>query len=202
MKKTIVVIASMVTLFLPIIVIGIVYLMKGPNIFDNPDFWYGYMAYFGTVSLAAVAFWQNESANLINKRLADMSCKEKIAYLVPKKYQIIRGDMFEFEFFKRGNSFGFFQSYNLYIDDKLVMHKSLDDFYEETNTEESYRKFIDLSRYKLSENHQILMEIYWRNQYGFKYVQNVIFNFRRDKRIEDGLISEKNVFEIKYLDEL
>jgi len=51
MKKIIVVIASMVTLFLPIIVIGIVYLMKGPNIFDNPHFWYGYSPYFGTVSL-------------------------------------------------------------------------------------------------------------------------------------------------------
>ena len=82
-------------LFLPLIVIGVVYLMKGPFIFDNPDFWYGYMAYFGTVSLAAVALWQNENANLINKRLADMTCKDKLAYIVPLSSQIIRRNIFE-----------------------------------------------------------------------------------------------------------
>ncbi len=56
-------------LSLPIIAIGIVYFLLSKNIFDNPDFWYGYMAYFGTACLAMVSLWQNENANKINNRL-------------------------------------------------------------------------------------------------------------------------------------
>lgn len=60
MKKTLFTVLTIWVLFLPIIVIFVVYLTMRINIFDNPDFWYGYMAYFGTVALAAVALWQNE----------------------------------------------------------------------------------------------------------------------------------------------
>lgn len=120
MNKTVLVLLSILVLFLPLIVILFVYLIMNINVFDNADFWYGYMAYFGTVALAAVSLRQNENANSINKRLADMSCKDKIAYIVPRPSQIIRRNIFEFRFYKRGNSFGFFVSYFLYIDGKMV----------------------------------------------------------------------------------
>ena len=80
MKKSTLILLSLFALFLPLIIIGVVYLMNGPYIFDNPDFWYGYMAYFGTVSLAAVALWQNENANQTNKRMMEQQLHQKIGY--------------------------------------------------------------------------------------------------------------------------
>ncbi len=69
MKKIHFVFIAISVLSLPIIVSGVVYLLLSKNIFDNPDFWYGYMAYFGTACLAIVSLWQNENANKINNRL-------------------------------------------------------------------------------------------------------------------------------------
>ena len=198
MKKSTLILLSLFALFLPLIIIGVVYLMNGPFIFDNPDFWYGYMAYFGTVSLAAVALWQNENANLINKRLADMTCKDKLAYIVPSPSQIIRRNIFEFRFKKRGNSFGFFVSYFLYIDGKMVSYKSLNDFYEEANIDKIYEKNIDLSEHKLSNTTQITMVVLWQNQYGFKYFENIHFNFVALRGRSDYLVSDINTIEIKY----
>lgn len=60
MKKTILILLSLLALFLPLIIISVVYLIMGLFIFDNSDFWYGYMAYFGTVMLAIVSLWQNK----------------------------------------------------------------------------------------------------------------------------------------------
>lgn len=80
MKKSTLILLSLFALFLPLIIIGVVYLMNGPFIFDNPDFWYGYMAYFGTVALAAVALWQNENANQTNKRMMEQQLHQKIGY--------------------------------------------------------------------------------------------------------------------------
>lgn len=59
MKKSLIVLLSLFFLVLPFIAISIVYFGFKINIFDNPEFWYGYMTYFGTVALAAVAVWQN-----------------------------------------------------------------------------------------------------------------------------------------------
>lgn len=59
MKKSSIAILSLFILALPFIALSAVYLISKINIFDNPEFWYGYMAYFGTVALAAVAVWQN-----------------------------------------------------------------------------------------------------------------------------------------------
>lgn len=67
-------------LLLPIIAIYIVYKSLNIIIFDNPDFWYGYMAYFGTTILAGVAFWQNMNANETNKRLMEQQMRQKIGY--------------------------------------------------------------------------------------------------------------------------
>lgn len=68
MKKSFIVVSAIFFLVLPIIAILAIYFIFAINIFDNPDFWYGYMAYFSTVALAAVSLWQNENANMINQQ--------------------------------------------------------------------------------------------------------------------------------------
>lgn len=72
MKKAYIIILSLFFLVLPFIAIELVLLIFKINIFDNPDFWYGYMAYFGTVALASVALVQNYNSNVINDRLLVM----------------------------------------------------------------------------------------------------------------------------------
>lgn len=76
MKKTHFFIIGITILILPIIAIGFVYAFLSKNIFDNPDFWYGYMAYFGTACLAMVSLWQNENANKINEKLNQLQESE------------------------------------------------------------------------------------------------------------------------------
>lgn len=59
---------AIVVLFLPIVTISILLFFE-KNVFDNPDFWYGYMAYFGTIVLGAIALGQSQKANDTNDRL-------------------------------------------------------------------------------------------------------------------------------------
>lgn len=80
MKKTVLVLLSILALFLPLIVILLVYFIMNINVFDNADFWYGYMAYFGTVVLASVSLWQNENANQTNKRMMRQQLQQKVGY--------------------------------------------------------------------------------------------------------------------------
>lgn len=56
-------------LFLPFIFLCLVRCLLGINIFDNPDFWYAYMTYFGTAFLSIVAVWQNKKAQVVNEKL-------------------------------------------------------------------------------------------------------------------------------------
>ena len=56
-------------LIAPFIAISILLFFKR-NVFDNPDFWYEYMAFFGTVLLGAVAVYQNKKVQDINEHLA------------------------------------------------------------------------------------------------------------------------------------
>lgn len=63
------VLCSLAVIGLPLLVIFIVFCVSNINIFDNPDFWYGYMAYFGTVSLALVSIWQTEKSYDISNRM-------------------------------------------------------------------------------------------------------------------------------------
>ena len=54
MSRSKVLLVGSVVLVLPFIGMLAAYIFWEKVIFDNPDFWYGYMAYFGTVSLAIV----------------------------------------------------------------------------------------------------------------------------------------------------
>ena len=80
MKNKWIILIGSFTLVMPLIIILVVYLIGNINIFDNPDFWYGYMAYFGTIVLAVVALWQNENANRTNKRIMNQQLRQKIGY--------------------------------------------------------------------------------------------------------------------------
>lgn len=81
MKKTALSFVFAFILIVPIIVITFVYLIMKYNTFTKPEFWYAYMAYFGTVLLAGVSFWQNENANKTNERLTKQQLQQKIGYL-------------------------------------------------------------------------------------------------------------------------
>lgn len=68
MKK--IIIGTIVILAMPFVAMGIVLWCLDINIFDNPDFWYGYMAYVGTIILGGIAVYQNKKAQNVNERLA------------------------------------------------------------------------------------------------------------------------------------
>ncbi len=200
MRKKLTALLSLLFLLLPFIAISIVYFTAKINVFNNPDFWYGYMAYFGTVALAAVSLWQNENANMINQRLADMSCKDKIAYLVPPKNQIIRGNTIEFRFFKRGNSFGFVSGYDLYINKDFSRHENCNYFFEETNINELQESINIEFQEKINRKEiEVCLVLYWKNQYGYEYKQNISMSYEQYKSRNDMYVSTKETFEIEYI---
>lgn len=69
-------------LVLPLLIILTVKVVLEINIFDNPDFWYAYMAYFGTVVLAGVSCWQNKNANETNNKLMTQQLQQQIGYFI------------------------------------------------------------------------------------------------------------------------
>lgn len=75
-----VVLGGAAVLILPFIGIGVARCFFEKNIFDNPDFWYGYMAYFGTVSLAIVSLIQNVNAKEINDKFMIQQLRQKLGY--------------------------------------------------------------------------------------------------------------------------
>ena len=60
------------TLALPIFASLYPLIFRDVNIFLRAEFWYGYMAYIGTVLLAGVALWQNEKAHQLNARMCSI----------------------------------------------------------------------------------------------------------------------------------
>lgn len=75
-------ICTLFMLILPLIIISAVKISLKINIFDNPDFWYAYMAYFGTVVLAGVSCWQNKNANETNNKLIKQQLQQQIGYFM------------------------------------------------------------------------------------------------------------------------
>lgn len=65
-----IIIGTIVILAMPFVAMGIVLWCLDINIFDNPDFWYGYMAYVGTIILGGIAVYQNKKAQDVNERFA------------------------------------------------------------------------------------------------------------------------------------
>ncbi len=84
-KKTIISILGIIVLILPLLTIGFANIVFKIRIWDNPDFWYGYMAYFGTAFLAIVSLIQNVNANENNDRSMEQQLRQKIGYFELKK---------------------------------------------------------------------------------------------------------------------
>lgn len=84
-KKTIIAILGIIVLILPLLAVVFAYIAFNKEICDNPEFWYGYMAYFGTVLLAIVSLIQNMNANENNDRFMEQQLRQKIGYFELKK---------------------------------------------------------------------------------------------------------------------
>lgn len=80
-KITVLIICLLVVIVLPFFAGIIAKPLFGRKVLDKPEFWYGYMAYFGTVALAGVALYQNIKADEANKRLLVQQLRQKIGYL-------------------------------------------------------------------------------------------------------------------------
>lgn len=84
-KKISIVILGIIVLILPLLTIVFAYIVFHKKIWDNPEFWYGYMAYFGTVFLAIISLIQNVNANENNDRFMEQQLRQKIGYFELKK---------------------------------------------------------------------------------------------------------------------
>lgn len=71
--KNWVILMSFAVLLLPLFMILLVYILLRKNAFDNAEFWYGYMAYFGSVVLAAVAMHQAQKSNRLSQKIDEMN---------------------------------------------------------------------------------------------------------------------------------
>jgi|GEM_PF-4428174 len=80
-RRTKLIYAAVIMLAIPIIaaLIGEVFFKK--HIINKPDFWYAYMAYFGTVCLAFVALYQSCKADEMNERMLTYQLRQKIGCL-------------------------------------------------------------------------------------------------------------------------
>lgn len=85
MKRSSVIILGCIALLLPFMGIIVAWRFFDKIIIDNAEFWYGYMAYFGTVLLAAVALFQNVCADEVNNRLIKQQLRQKIGYFELRK---------------------------------------------------------------------------------------------------------------------
>lgn len=105
MKK--IIIRAIIILIIPFLAIGLL-LPFGINVFDNPDFWYGYMTYFGTITLGAIALMQNnqafhqaKQANEISKTMLSLEEKSSMPFLEfdreQSKIEEINNDNFKFK---------------------------------------------------------------------------------------------------------
>lgn len=80
MSRSKVLLVGSVVLVLPFIGMLAANIFWEKVIFDNPDFWYGYMAYFGTVSLAIVSWLQSIKTEEISKNFMKQQLRQKIGY--------------------------------------------------------------------------------------------------------------------------
>lgn len=100
-----VVLGGVAVLILPFIGIGVARCLFGKNIFDNPEFWYGYMAYFGATLLATVALYENVKVDEINRILTIQQLRQKIGYFELKKEKEIVRKIDEHQFVKFFNTY-------------------------------------------------------------------------------------------------
>lgn len=79
-EKNWVVIISVIILLLPFAAVIIALIIWQKNIFDNPNFWYGYMSYFGTVVLAGAAMFQTQKSNKLAEKFDEMNTLQNYSF--------------------------------------------------------------------------------------------------------------------------
>lgn len=79
-KKKWVLFTVIAILVIPFIVLVFVKTLLGKNVFDNPDFWYGYMAYFGSVVLAGVAMQQSKNSAELSHKFDVMNASQNYSF--------------------------------------------------------------------------------------------------------------------------
>lgn len=72
--------SGVLTLLFPIFILSLVLLTLHINIFDNPEFWYGYMAYFGTVTLATVSLFQTQKSESLSEKFDRMNATQNYSF--------------------------------------------------------------------------------------------------------------------------
>lgn len=140
MKKSYIALITIAMLFFPIIAISFAWIIFNYFIFDNPEFWYGYMAYFGTIVLAAVALWQNHFFKVendrsqnrlekLNKQANEISIISKLSEFENDRIHRLFNSLDEFEKICHPNniSIGIFES----VDDRVTIMQMSEkcDFY-------------------------------------------------------------------------
>ena len=83
-RRIIFVVICFILLFIPLIGVSENVRCLLSSILPNSEFWFGYMAYFGTVALAIVAVWQTGKANELSNKLLNLELKSKMGYFDPQ----------------------------------------------------------------------------------------------------------------------
>lgn len=65
-------IVTITVLIVPFLAMFVVLILLKKNIFNNPEFWYGYMGYVGTVILSSLALWQNKRYKKLSEDMANL----------------------------------------------------------------------------------------------------------------------------------
>lgn len=83
--KNWVIIGAFFVLLVPFLALLTALLFFEINIFDNPEFWYGYMAYFGSVILATVAMNQTQKSNNLSEKFDKMNALQNYSFVKATK---------------------------------------------------------------------------------------------------------------------
>lgn len=141
---------------LPLIAIGVIYKVSKINFFNNPDFWYGYMAYFGTVSLAIISICQNQKAYNISDRMLKIEEQRNLPYvdIIREKSTVaeINDKIIKIKLWL--TNYSEYPVHNIYLSKTKLNIKDLDKLYNRNEIEnEIFSQLSKLPPNKESENY-------------------------------------------------
>lgn len=155
-KKKMLKLSITIMLLLPLIVIGVVYKVSKINIFNNPDFWYSYMAYFGTVSLAIISIWQNQKAYDISDRMLKIEKQRTLPYvdIIREKSNITEINDNKLKIKLWLTNYSEYPVHNIYLSKAKLNIKDLNRLYNRNEIEhEIYSQLLKLPQKKESEDY-------------------------------------------------
>jgi len=178
-----------VLLFIPLIGLSENIRCLLSSILPNSEFWFGYMAYFGTVALAIVAVWQTGTANELSNKLLNLELKSKMGYFDPQGIAQYEGHCWEEVILHNvGDDIAKIDKIHFLIRDASGNVRYETDLLDHTKR----TVFIDKKTYisipnehKIEgdiERRQVYMIVYIENSRGYQYKQviDMIWNKGRD----------------------